>query len=147
MSTAIGALSIWLGYLGVTGRIEGTEGPVWVAFVFGTMMLSVGLLLLIGVANGVGDNGERPASMPWLVRLFIDALGYLMGAAFAIMMGVFAFGGPAGSGGVGEVIGRFAFGFFAILIGGLVVFGIVRAIVRALLGLPYDDGASSSSKP
>lgn len=138
IATLLGALSIWLGVQAAMGRAGDTEGPPWIAIVFGVMMGGLGLMLAVG---GVGDNGERPASMRLPMRLFIDSMGYLFGFGFAFFMGAAAYQSATQSEGGAALVLVMGFSFFALLIGGFSMYALVRALVRAVRGQPYDDGS------
>jgi hypothetical protein len=137
IAALVGALSLWVGVQASIGQITDAQGPPWLAIVFGAMMAGLGLMLVVGAFAGVGDSGERPASMWLATRLFIDAMGYLFGFGFAAMMGFAAIQSARD----GVIFGAIGFGFFALVMGGLSTYALVRALIRAVRGAPYDDGA------
>lgn len=141
IAALFGGLSLWAGLQAATGQLADTQGPPWIGIVFGLMMGGLGLMLVVGAFAGVGDSGERPATMPLALRLFIDAMGYLFGFGFAFFMGAAAFQGATQSEGASAFFLCFGFGFFALLIGGASTYAFVRAVIRAFRGQPYDDGA------
>ncbi|MES1199107.1 MAG: hypothetical protein ABUS48_03915 [Pseudomonadota bacterium] len=143
MRVPIGAIFLIVGVLvllmeaGLFG--EPVRENIVVGVVAGGAFAAVGAMILLGVFTGVGDLGERPRAMRLVTRLALDALGYAFGLGFVAML---AFIGIRVDWGDAGVLPRIVFCGFALLLGGALLYTLGRAVVRAVRGLPYDDGST-----
>lgn len=126
IASLVGALVLWLAIRISAGEAEGATDDPTLAYIFAAAMLGIGLIVLIGAIAGVGDRGERPATMGVPMRILLDALGYVFGFAFAAMMAFWALAPEA------PIIARIGFGSFALLIGGASAYALIDAIVTSL---------------
>lgn len=126
IASLVGAGVLWLAFRISAGEAEGATDDPTIAYIFAAAMLGMGLTVFIGAVVGVGDRGERPASMGLAVRILLDALGYVFGFAFAAMMAFWALMPEA------PLIARLGFGFFALLVGGASLYALIEAIAQSL---------------
>lgn len=126
IASLVGAGVLWLAFRISAGEAEGATDDPTIAYIFAIAMLGLGLTVFIGAAVGVGDKGERPASMGLAVRFLLDALGYVFGFAFAAMMAYLALMPNA------PLIARAGFGLFALLIGGASAYALIGAIIQSV---------------
>lgn len=138
IASLVGAAVLWQAFQISAGKVEGADDSPLTYF-FALTMLGLGLMVFVGAVAGVGDRGERPASMSLPMRLLVDGFGYVWGLGFAGFAAYLALGPDTGSG-AAALFGRIVFGFFALLIGGFTLVALVDALRRAARGLPYDDG-------
>jgi hypothetical protein len=149
---AVGILTTLLGcipLLVMTGVLpRGSEPPAdpapsWMGWMIGAVFVGAGLLVIMrGAWGGVSDtSGDLPASAPRVLRLANDMIGVGIACGLAAMFSGVAFGpGPRHfsvdldglfmqTSGAGDMIGRVAFGFGAILfwcVTGLFALAVVR---------------------
>lgn len=126
IASLVGAGVLWLAMRISAGEVEGATDDPTLAYIFAIAMLSMGLTVFIGAVVGVGDRGERPETIGQPMRILLDALGYVFGFAFAAMMAYWALTPEA------PLIARFAFGLFALLIGGASAYALIESIVRSI---------------
>jgi hypothetical protein len=116
----------------------------WIGLIICGGVIAAGLLWTVGVFFGVGDYGDRPAAMPVLRRLLLDAFGYLFIMCLTGTFAFFAFSpGVQWGNGVGAVLARLMFGAVALIFGGSAIIAVTNAVRRALRGEPYDDKSPS----
>jgi hypothetical protein len=104
--------------------------PAWMGWLIGLMFVSAGFIAIMRGVVGANDNdGNLPASAPRAMRLANDTIGIGIACGLAMLFSWVAFGpGPRhfsisiGFGGLwmrglggGDMMGRVAFGFGAIL--------------------------------
>jgi hypothetical protein len=126
IASLVGAFVLWLAIRISRGEAEGATDDPTLAYIFAAAMLGIGLTVLIGAIAGVGDRGERPATMSLPMRILLDALGYVFGFAFAAMMTYWALAPET------PIVARAGFGLFALLIGGASAYALIDAIVTSL---------------
>ena len=138
------------------------HAPPWVLGLCGGMFALTGAVLFgYGVTNGLGagaraeeDDVERDehafAVMPWLLGLVICAGMAAVAGWIAFGPGERTFSGSAGVGGVGvsgsgggDTLGRWVFGFGAVLTGVMAVWGLLYGI-RRLVGSGRESGTGRS---
>ncbi|HEX4158255.1 MAG TPA: hypothetical protein VHY79_07245 [Rhizomicrobium sp.] len=133
---AVGALP-FLTLMGVlpAGRSSPDEAPQWIGILFGLMFFFAGITTIIRSFTGGDANGDLPATAPPVLRIANYALGIVIVAGLATLLswvafgpgerhfivsaGVFTGGTGAGfterTGAGGDLLGRIAFGFGAVL--------------------------------
>jgi hypothetical protein len=112
------------------------HAPHWVVGACGFLFIVAGFLVIV------------PATMPHLrnflgaalLSLFATVPGWIaFGSGPRVFGGSFSFGGVAGATHPGEIAGRIAFGFFAVLLGLFAAYAWVRWL-RSVFGSGDDEG-------
>ena len=123
------------------------DAPAWVGAAIGLAFFLAGIMTMVrGFAGAVDSSGELPQAAPRALRVFYDLLVMPIPVLLALLLSWVAFGpgerhfstsfgfggiGIATSGG-GEIMGRVAFGFAAVLAWLFVGFGIVTLARRRI---------------
>jgi len=145
LTVAIGTIPL-LAALGILPSRPPAPGdaPAWLGWAIGLAFFLAGIVVILRSFAGADDSSaELPAAAPRVLRAVYDALAAVIPVLLAVLLSWVAFGPgerqfsvAAGSGGIamavgggGQVIGRVAFGFGAVL-ARVIVAGMMVSLAR-----------------